>query len=150
MKIVRARVLHDHLVQFTLDDGRKIERDFSLIQGRAFERTWRDPRKFKRVTVVDGKPTWPGKLEFSPEVILRGGCPGRMQTRIAWHALSSAHAPKLGQSLSSFVAGRRSISSPKPANRPLTFATSTPTFSRRPLLTSLNPELDIALSAHGE
>jgi hypothetical protein len=90
--IVRAKVLHDHLVQFTLVDGRRIERDFSLIEGRAFDTTWRDPRTFKRVRVVDGKPTWPGKLEFNPEVVLRGGRPGRIPKR-AFVGRGGLHSP---------------------------------------------------------
>ena len=90
--IVRVKVLHDHLVQFTLEDGRRIERDFSLIEGRAFDTTWRDPRTFKRVRVVDGKPTWPGKLEFNPEVILRGGRPGRIPKR-AFVGRGGLHSP---------------------------------------------------------
>src|ERR1039458_10525054 len=42
-----------------------------------------------------------------------------MQTRIAWHALSSAHAPKLGQSLSSVATGELAASAPVPTPQPM-------------------------------
>jgi hypothetical protein len=114
MTIVRARVLHDHVVQFTLDNGMKIERDFSLIEGRAFDRTWRDPQKFNRVTVVDGRLTWPGKLEFSPEVVLRGGRSGRIPKR-AFVGRGVLHSPgtvatayhEAGHAAVGFQLGRR-------------------------------------------
>jgi hypothetical protein len=36
MKIVRARVLVDHIVRFYLDDGTHVDRDFALVRGEVF------------------------------------------------------------------------------------------------------------------
>ena len=73
MRIVKAKVLVDFIVRFWLDDGRTIDRDFSLVRGSAFKAVWRSPRKFRQVRVVQGSPTWPGDLDFAPECILRSG-----------------------------------------------------------------------------
>jgi hypothetical protein len=73
MRIVRAKVMVDHIVRFYLDDGTHVDRDFSLIHGGVFESTWKDPKKFRRVRVVDGHPTWPGELDFCSDAVLRGG-----------------------------------------------------------------------------
>jgi hypothetical protein len=76
VKITRARVLHDHVVRFRLDNGNHIDRDFSLVEGGVFTETWNDPRKFSKVLIVDGHPSWPGELDFCRDVILRGGIKG--------------------------------------------------------------------------
>jgi hypothetical protein len=55
VKITRARVLHDHVVRFRLNNGNHIDRDFSLVEGEAFSETWAD--KFAKVFVVDGHPS---------------------------------------------------------------------------------------------
>lgn len=78
MKITQARVLHDHVVRFRLDDGRLIDRDFSLVEGGVFTETWNNPGKFSKVFVVDGHPSWPGELDFCRDVVLRGGTEGRV------------------------------------------------------------------------
>jgi ATP-dependent Zn proteases len=78
VKITRARVLHAHVVRFRLDNGRHIDRDFSLVEGGVFTETWNNPKKFSKVFVVDGCPSWPGELDFCPDVILRGGPKGRV------------------------------------------------------------------------
>jgi hypothetical protein len=79
MKLVCARVLHDRVVEYTLSDGRKIQRDFSLIRGGVFNsRKWTDPKNFAKVKVKDGEPSWPGELDFCSDVILRGGLKGRV------------------------------------------------------------------------
>jgi Peptidase family M41 len=76
VKITRARVLHDHVVRFRLDNGKYIDRDFSLVEGGVFTETWDNPRKFSKVFVVDGHPSWPGELDLCSDVILRGGIKG--------------------------------------------------------------------------
>ena len=78
VEITRARVLHDHVVRFRLADGRSIDRDFSLVEGGVFTETWADPRKFAKVSVAGGDPSWPGGLDFCPDVVLRGGLMGRV------------------------------------------------------------------------
>ena len=76
--LARARVLHDYVVRFRLSDGRDIDRDFSLIEGGVFLRTWADPKKFAKVFVAGGDPSWPGGLDICPDVVLRGGLKGRV------------------------------------------------------------------------
>jgi hypothetical protein len=61
-----------------LDAGRYIDREFSLVEGGVFTATWADPRKFAKVSVADGDPSWPGGLDFCPDVIVRGGLAGRV------------------------------------------------------------------------
>jgi hypothetical protein len=79
MKLVRARVLHDRVVEYTISDGRKIQRDFSLIRGGVFNsKKWTDPKNFAKARVKDGEPSWPGELDFCSDVILRGGLKGRV------------------------------------------------------------------------
>ncbi len=75
---MRARVLHDHVVRFRLSDGRHIDRDFSLVVGGVFTGTWNDPKKFAKVSVAGGSPSWPGELDFCADVVLRGGLKGRV------------------------------------------------------------------------
>jgi hypothetical protein len=70
-------VLHDHVVRFRLDNGKHIDRDFSLVEGSVFTETWNNPKKFSRIFIVDGHPSWPGELDFCADVILRGGIKGR-------------------------------------------------------------------------
>jgi len=79
MKLVRARVLHDRVVEYTLSDGRKIQRDFSLVRGGVFNsKKWTDPKNFAKARVKAGEPSWPGELDFCSDVILRGGLKGRV------------------------------------------------------------------------
>ena len=66
------------MVRFRLSDGRDIDRDFSLVEGGVFTETWADPRKFAKVFVAGGDPSWPGGLDICPDVVLRGGLKGRV------------------------------------------------------------------------
>ena len=66
------------MVRFRLSDGRDIDRDFSLVEGGVFTETWNDPKKFRKVFVAGGSPSWPGELDFCPDVVLRGGLKGRV------------------------------------------------------------------------
>jgi len=66
------------VVRFRLSDGRHIDRDFSLVEGGVFTETWADPKKFAKVSVAGGSPSWPGGLDFCADVILRGGLKGRV------------------------------------------------------------------------
>jgi hypothetical protein len=78
-QLVKARVLHDRVVEYVLTDGRKIQRDFSLVVGGVFNsRKWTNPKNFAKAKVVGGDPCWPGELDFCPDVILRGGLKGRV------------------------------------------------------------------------
>jgi hypothetical protein len=78
-QLVKACVLHDRVVEYTLSDGRKIQRDFSLVTGGVFNtRKWTDLKNFAKARVVGGEPCWPGELDFCPDVILRGGIKGRV------------------------------------------------------------------------
>jgi len=78
MTILSAKVIVDYIVEFKLDDGRSVERDFSLVCGPAYSRVWRDPKKFRKVKIVGGTPTWPDNVEFCPDAVLRGGTKGRV------------------------------------------------------------------------
>jgi hypothetical protein len=78
-QLVKARVLHDRVVEYVLTDGRKIQRDFSLVTGGVFNsKRWTDPKNFAKARVVGGDPCWPGELDFCPDVVLRGGLKGRV------------------------------------------------------------------------
>ena len=66
------------MVRFRLSDGRSIDRDFSLVEGGVFTKTWNDPKKFAKVFVAGGDPSWPDGLDFCPDVVLRGGLKGRV------------------------------------------------------------------------
>ena len=66
------------MVRFRLSDGRDIDRDFSLVEGGVFSKTWADPKKFAKVSVAGGSPSWPGGLDFCADVVLRGGLEGRV------------------------------------------------------------------------
>lgn len=78
-QLVKAKVLHDRVIEYTLSDGRKIQRDFSLIRGGIFNsKKWTDPKNFAKASVRNGEPSWPGELDFCSDVILRGGLKGRV------------------------------------------------------------------------
>lgn len=81
MKIIKAKVLVDYIVRFWLDNGHYVDRDFSLVRGPVFDPIWNDRRKFRRVRIVDGVPTWPGKVDFCADAVLRGGPRGRIPRR---------------------------------------------------------------------
>lgn len=66
------------MVRFRLSDCRDIDRDFSLVEGGVFTETWADPRKFAKVFVTGGSPSWPGELDFCPDAVPRGGLAGRV------------------------------------------------------------------------
>lgn len=83
MKIVKAKVLVDHIVRFHLDNGTYVDRDFSLLSGEVFDPIWKDPKKFKQVRVVGGCPTWPGEVDFCPDAVLRGGFGRKQPVRFA-------------------------------------------------------------------
>ena len=79
MQITGAKVLHDYgwIVRFRLDNGTHVDRDLALIHGGVFDPIWRDRRRFRRVRIVDGCPTWTGRgrqvVDLCPDAILRGG-----------------------------------------------------------------------------
>ena len=78
-QLAKAKVLHDRVVEYTLTDGRKIQRDFSLVTGGVFDsKKWTNPRNFAKAMVKGGDPCWPGELDFCPDVVLRGGLKGRV------------------------------------------------------------------------
>jgi hypothetical protein len=78
-QLAKVKVLRDRIVEYTLSDGRKIQRDFSLVTGGVFNsKRWTDPKNFAKARVVDGEPSWQGELDFCPDVILRGGLKGRV------------------------------------------------------------------------
>ncbi|MGO9665310.1 MAG: hypothetical protein ACLP66_18570 [Polyangia bacterium] len=78
MKILRSKAIRDRVVRFYLDTGRYIDRDFSLVENGVFTATWGDPKKFREISVAGGDPSWPGGLDFCPDVMLRGGIKGRV------------------------------------------------------------------------
>jgi len=63
MKIVRAKVLVDHIIRFHLDDGTYVDRDFAFVKGKVFDPIMKDPKKFKQIRVRDGEPYWPGDVD---------------------------------------------------------------------------------------
>ena len=79
VQLAKAKVFRDRVVEYTLTDGRKIQRDFSLVTGGVFNsKRWTDPKNFAKATVKGGDPCWPGERDFCPDVILRGGLRGRV------------------------------------------------------------------------
>ncbi len=81
MKIVKAKVVVDYIVELTLDDGRVVERDFSLLRGPVFDPIMRDRRKFRKLRIVDGVLVWPGDVDVDPDGILRHNCKGPVLKR---------------------------------------------------------------------
>lgn len=78
LRILRAKVLSvGHVVEFTLSDRTKIERDFSNMSGPVIDPIWRDRKKFEKLKVVQGVPTWPGNVDFCPDAIIWGGFPSK-------------------------------------------------------------------------
>jgi len=79
LRIKRATPLDDYRVQLTLTNGDVVERDLdALIWGPVFEPLRRDRSRFLAVTVEAGTLTWPGDLDFDPDVLIWGGpAPGQ-------------------------------------------------------------------------
>jgi len=77
-KIVSAKIRESYVVDFRLSDGRCVTRNFMFLRGGVFEPIWRDLRKFRRLKVVDGIPTWPGNVDLDPDVVLRGPHKGKI------------------------------------------------------------------------
>lgn len=74
LRIRRATPLDNYRVQLTLTNGDVVERDLdALIWGPVFEPLRRDPLHFRAVTVEAGTLTWPGDLDFDPDVLIWGG-----------------------------------------------------------------------------
>lgn len=78
VKIERVEFREGYVVRFWLSGGRCVDRNFLFLRGGVFEPIWRDPRKFRRLRIVGGVPTWPGGVDLCPDVVLRGIGGGRM------------------------------------------------------------------------
>lgn len=72
IKMTRVEFRGGYVVRFWLNNGRYVDRDFMFLRGGVFERIWKDPRKFRRLRIVDGRPTWPGDIDLCPDTVLRG------------------------------------------------------------------------------
>jgi hypothetical protein len=83
VKIVKAKVLVDHIVRFNLDNGTYVDRDFSMLSGEVFDSIWKDPKKFKKVRVIGGCPTWPNDVDFCPDAVLWGRFGKKQPARFA-------------------------------------------------------------------
>jgi hypothetical protein len=74
LRIRSATPLDDYRVRLTLTNGDVVERDLDgLIWGPVFEPLRRDPARFGEVSVEAGTLTWPGDLDFDPDVLIWGG-----------------------------------------------------------------------------
>lgn len=79
-------------VRFTLSDGTSIERDFALLPPEGvFRPMMTSQRIFRRVRIVMGVPTWPGGVDFCPDVVLWGGLPPKRPRRPLKSAMLGAH-----------------------------------------------------------
>lgn len=82
MHAVSVRV-DEFAVVIVLDDGSKIERDFSLVRGPAVDRIHRVGGLDRRVRIAHGALVWPGDVDFELDNIIwgwprpRGGRPMR-------------------------------------------------------------------------
>ena len=72
VKITRCEPLEGYVVRFHLSDSRRVERNFMFLRGGVFEKIWRDPRRFRKLKIVGGVPTWPGDVDLDPDVVLHG------------------------------------------------------------------------------
>ena len=79
MKLVRireARPLHNYRVQFTLTDGRVIDRDLGpMLVGPVFDEIRNDEARFREMRVEGGTVVWPGGADLCPDVLIWGGLP---------------------------------------------------------------------------
>jgi hypothetical protein len=74
LRIRSARALDDYRVRMTLTDGETVERDLrGLIWGPAFQPLLDDYGRFRRISIEAGTLTWPGDLDFDPDVLIWGG-----------------------------------------------------------------------------
>ncbi len=74
LRIRRATPLDRFRVRLTLTNGDVVERDLDgLIWGPVFEPLRRDPARFPAVSVEAGTLTWPGDLDFDPDLLIWGG-----------------------------------------------------------------------------
>ena len=72
-KIVRAKHLHDLVLEVEFSDGMAGEYDLTPLFGKdtVLTRPWGDPEYFKRFMIELGALGWPNGLELSPETIRR-------------------------------------------------------------------------------
>jgi hypothetical protein len=74
LRIRSATPLDDYRVRLTLTNGDVVERDLDgLIWGPVFEALRHDRSRFRAVSVEAGTLTWPGDLDFDPDVLIWGG-----------------------------------------------------------------------------
>ncbi len=74
LRIRRATPLDGYRVRLALTNGDVVERDLDgLIWGPVFEPLRRDYSQFRAVSVEAGTLTWPGDLDFDPDVLIWGG-----------------------------------------------------------------------------
>ena len=79
MRLVRiheARPLEGHNVQFTLTDGRIIERDLGpMLTGPVFSEIGSDLQRIREMRVEGGALVWPNGADLCPDVLIWGGLP---------------------------------------------------------------------------
>lgn len=79
MKLVRiqaAKPLDGHRVEFTLTDGRIVERDLDgMLVGPVFEEIRNDEARFRAMRVESGTLVWPNGADLCPDVLIWGGMP---------------------------------------------------------------------------
>ena len=70
-KIVRAKYLHDLVLEVEFADGMAGEYDLAPLFARdtVLTRPWADPEYFKRFMIELGALGWPNGLELSPQTI---------------------------------------------------------------------------------
>jgi hypothetical protein len=71
IKIVRAKHLHDFVLEVEFADGMAGEYDLAPLFARdtVLTRPWSDPGYFKRFMIELGALGWPNGLELSPQTI---------------------------------------------------------------------------------
>ncbi len=75
IRIADVQALGAHRVRLTLTNGRVGEVDLEpLLQGPVFTEIRRDPRVFRRVTVIEeaGTIAWPNGADLCPDVLIDG------------------------------------------------------------------------------
>ncbi|MDQ6699350.1 MAG: DUF2442 domain-containing protein [Acidobacteriota bacterium] len=76
VRIREAKPMGGHRVQFTLTDGRMIERDLDpMLVGPVFSEIRSDPARFREMRVEGGTLVWSNGADVRPDVLIWGGLP---------------------------------------------------------------------------
>jgi len=110
LRIRRARALDGYRVRLTLTNGDVVERDLeALVWGPVFEPLRRDYGRFRAVSVEAGTLTWPGGVDFDPDVLIWAARRQRTHQRAHPAFSSSARRPPSARNPAARMPGARTL-----------------------------------------